>query len=569
MFQNEKIIETKICKHCQSSFEIYQKDKEMLELISPIFSGNKFILPLPTDCPKCRRQKRLAFRNISKLYRRKCDFSGNNIFSSYDENVKHPVYDTNIWDSDKWSPLDYGMDFDFSKSFFTQFDELKDKVPMYSRSIFNIENSDYCNNASYIKDCYLCFGTGYSENCYYSISLRDAKNCFDCYGVNLSENCFECVDCNNCNKLFYSQNSNDCSNSYFLKNCNNCKNCFGCKNLVNQNYCIFNKRYEKADYEKKVKDLLENTFGELKREVNQFFVKVPEKYTNGVNCENVIGEYINNSKNVFLSFDIINGEDLRYCSHLKDKTKNLMDVDIFGWGLERCYESVSLGHNSSNIYFSFHCWENTKNLFYCSFCVRNVSNCFGCIGLHDGYEYCILNKQYTKEEYELLVLRIIEHMQKTKEWGRFFHQSFSSYGYNQTEGIFSDPMNKKEAIEKGFKWSDYEPPFPKVDKIIPANKLPENIADIPDDILNRAIECEITKKPFRIIKQELEFYRKHNLPISKRHPDQRHLDRMALRNPRKLFDRKCDKCGKNIKTTYSPERLEIVYCEECYNKEIY
>jgi hypothetical protein len=59
------------------------------------------------------------------------------------------------------------------------------------------------------------------------------------------------------------------------------------------------------------------------------------------------------------------------------------------------------------------------------------------------------------------------------------------------------------------------------------------------------------------------------LPIPRRHPDQRHLDRMALRNPRKLFDRKCDKCQVDMKTTYAPERKETVYCEECYNKEVY
>lgn len=56
--------------------------------------------------------------------------------------------------------------------------------------------------------------------------------------------------------------------------------------------------------------------------------------------------------------------------------------------------------------------------------------------------------------------------------------------------------------------------------------LPEDISKIPDDILNWAIECEVTKKPFRIIKQELEFYRKHNIPIPRRHPDQRYIDRL-------------------------------------------
>lgn len=92
------------------------------------------------------------------------------------------------------------------------------------------------------------------------------------------------------------------------------------------------------------------------------------------------------------------------------------------------------------------------------------------------------------------------------------------------------PLDRDEALERGFNWSDYEPPFPKVEKIIPANKLPDDITKIPDDILNWAIECEVTQKPFRIIKQELEFYRKHNLPIPRRHPDQRYIERFTWYN---------------------------------------
>jgi hypothetical protein len=111
----------------------------------------------------------------------------------------------------------------------------------------------------------------------------------------------------------------------------------------------------------------------------------------------------------------------------------------------------------------------------------------------------------------------------------------------------------------------------------------------------------VSGKPFRIIKQELEFYRKHNLPIPRRHPDVRHADRMKMRNPRKLWERLCDcpnceenwkskktdtedriadtnelfpinpKTGKRARkmiTTYSPERSERVYCEECYLREV-
>jgi formylmethanofuran dehydrogenase subunit E len=44
---------------------------------------------------------------------------------------------------------------------------------------------------------------------------------------------------------------------------------------------------------------------------------------------------------------------------------------------------------------------------------------------------------------------------------------------------------------------------------------------------------------------------------------------MKLKNPRKFFDRNCDKCNKEVKTTYSSDKEEIVYCKECYNKEMY
>ena len=164
------------------------------------------------------------------------------------------------------------------------------------------------------------------------------------------------------------------------------------------------------------------------------------------------------------------------------------------------------------------------------------------------------------------------------------HQSLVSGSFweknktSETSKIPPTPLIEGGIVGNGFKpfptepifhWSDYEPPFPQVEKIIPASKLPDDIASIPDDILNWAIECEVTGKPFRIIKQELEFYRKHHIPIPRKHPDQRHLERMQQRNPRKLFHRKCDQCQKPIQTTYSPERKERVYCESCYEKEMY
>ena len=108
-----------------------------------------------------------------------------------------------------------------------------------------------------------------------------------------------------------------------------------------------------------------------------------------------------------------------------------------------------------------------------------------------------------------------------------------------------------------------------MDASIEARNLPDEIASVTDDFLNQTITCEISGKPFRMVKKELEFYRKHNIPLPHKHPDQRHKERMAQGNPKRLRDRQCMKCGVAIKTSYAPERKEVIYCEACYNHEIY
>ena len=104
-------------------------------------------------------------------------------------------------------------------------------------------------------------------------------------------------------------------------------------------------------------------------------------------------------------------------------------------------------------------------------------------------------------------------------------------GRDRHSGNQSSASQARQLLSQGawFNWSDYEAPFPKVEKIIQASLLPDDISKIPDDILNWAIECEVTRKPFRIIKQELDFYRRHRLPIPRKHPDIRRRERFERR----------------------------------------
>lgn len=135
---NETLVETKICRHCQTSFPITDKDMEFYEKVSPTFGSppdkggrgvKKFLIPPPTLCPDCRQQRRLSFRNERKLYKRKCDATGKDIVSIYSPDKPFKVYHQDYWWSDAWDPMDYGREFDFERSAMEQMGELLREVP--------------------------------------------------------------------------------------------------------------------------------------------------------------------------------------------------------------------------------------------------------------------------------------------------------------------------------------------------------------------------------------------------------------------------------------------------------
>lgn len=388
---------------------------------------------------------------------------------------------------------------------------------------------------------------------------------------NLScELCYDCVDVHKSYGLKGCQDCINCHSSAFLRDCIGCKNCFLCVGMREKEYCFKNEQLTKEEYEKRISEIDLGSYKQYQKykaerkdvEKNHVF-----KEFQGHNLQSCSGNYLNNCKEVYDSFDCEDVEYGKYLYQVVTGAKNIYDIYQYGLNLQQSYSCSICGENSYHLLFCDNCHVNSSDLIYCWYMLRS-KNCFGCVNMQQK-TYCVLNKQYTKEEYEKLVPKIIEHMRSTGEWGEYFPPDISLFGYNKTTAPMYYPLTKQKALDQGFHWDDYEPPPPKVDRTIPANRLPDNIKDIPDDILNWAIVCEVTDKPFKITTQELKFYRRQNLPIPHRSPDQRHLDRFHQRNPRKFFIRKCDKCGTSIQTTYSPDRPEKVYCEQCYLKEVY
>jgi hypothetical protein len=220
----------------------------------------------------------------------------------------------------------------------------------------------------------------------------------------------------------------------------------------------------------------------------------------------------------------------------------------------------AVGHGAVRTLFSKLIWGGSSDIILSYECFA-VKNCFGCAGLRHE-EYCILNKQYTKEEYEALVPRIIEHMRKTGEWGQFFPISMSPFGYNETYANDMAPQTKEEACSHGWKW--VEEPNSTEHYLGPKTEVPADIDDVQKTISEQIFICEETKKPFKILPKEYEYYRDHGIALSRFCPSERHRRRIESRNPFRLWPRECAKCHKPIAASYSPDRPEIIYCEACY-----
>jgi len=163
------------------------------------------------------------------------------------------------------------------------------------------------------------------------------------------------------------------------------------------------------------------------------------------------------------------------------------------------------------------------------------------------------------------VKRIVEHMKKTGEWGQFQSQEVSCFGYNETAAQIYFPLTKEEALRRGFKWRDEE----EKSVVQQTYEIPDNIQDVGDEIVNEFLQCDNCGKNYKIVKQELKWYRQHQVPVPRWCVDCRMKQRRDLRNPRKLWTRECTKCGVEIETTFGSEMSEKVYCEKCYLKEVY
>jgi hypothetical protein len=276
--------------------------------------------------------------------------------------------------------------------------------------------------------------------------------------------------------------------------------------------------------------------------------------------ENCTGDYIVQSKNTLDSYYAMKCEDSRF---LYDSYDHKNSYDSYESALECELQYESYGCNfGKNLKFC-HISHESHDMCYTDYCF-NSHDLFGCNALKRK-AYCILNKQYTQEEYFDLLPRIFKHVQETGEWGEAFPMEYAPFAYNESVVNEFYPLNEAQIKKEGLAWKEPDAVHHHAGgKIL----IPDDVKDVQENILEQVLGCENCGRDYKLIRQEFDFYKKHNVPVPRFCFECRHQQRLYYRNPRKLWDRVCAKCSAAIRTSYAPDRPEKVYCESCYLKEV-
>ncbi len=320
-------------------------------------------------------------------------------------------------------------------------------------------------------------------------------------------------------------------------------------------------------------------------QLGELLVKVPKSatYSSPASGPNVNSEYTNfagGNKDCYLIFNsgpsnencaysrgLIRSRDV-FDTYYGDEIENTKDcADMLGHcrNSELLYNGVGIGAGAGNVICSW--WvESSQDIEY-SFTTRSSHDCFGCDAIKNG-AFVILNKKYSKDEYQQIRNRIVAELKGKDLYGDFFPIQLAFFAYNETIAQDNMPLTVEEALRAGFRWEENVQKTEGRETVQPEN-IPDSIKDILNDFVNEILVCTECSRNYKLISRELEFYRKMLIPIPRKCWNCRFTDRLRLRGSYKFWQRTCDKCHKEITTNYAPDAPEVIYCERCYQREVY
>jgi len=457
--------------------------------------------------------------------------------TTYSDKVDFPLYPTAEYEKIRMNFIQSGRAYNSASSLFDQIKDLRKEIGVLSPHLaWSTENALYSDAIWDAKNVYLSYQSwGDSSNILYSFYVKiNSHNVVNSVMVrDNSEIIFQSAWIIKSYKVFYSKYIVSSDNVWFSDNLISCSECLFCDNLTNQKFCIYNKQLSQTDYLQEKNRILSQ---------KQFFQVWNQKISHSghnVWSSDVEGSFVVNAQSVtsaIKAYQVKNGHNIIFFGWAEPDT-NIVDCCVW-WSpiTTDNYGCFGTG-GGSNVYMSAYSYRSS-NQYYCMFC-ESCNYCLWCIGLKNQ-KFCILNKQYTKEERFELANKIFEQMDKDWTLWQFFPGSMNPFYFNDTIAYLIDDTFTKEEVTK--EWYLRRDEEIKVDVPVWAEVIGtedfgtyqwfEPTKDGSGTQWEWKIDPEILKKVikddkgnyYKIVPMELEFLQKHGLPL----PEIHWLERIKL-----------------------------------------
>ncbi|MFH1315150.1 MAG: hypothetical protein ABIH67_02015 [Candidatus Uhrbacteria bacterium] len=492
--------------------------------------------------------------------------TGKPVLTAIHPHTQYKVVADETWYNSDYSELGIGVKPE--QSFFDQLYELSKVVPMSATK--NVEKP--VNSIARIsfgdEDSYFVEGTT-SKRSYY---CSDGFNYEDCAEVTWSNNVTRSYDVLHSEKItncIMVRESRRCLDCDFVFDCRDCEFCFMSANQRHKKYLWRNQQLTQEEWERRRDEIDLGHFDQYDQLRQEFYQLVsseavwPENFNE--HSTNSTGEYVQNCTNVERGWYCDGAQNSRWIAWGNMGTENsAMGIDV---GSNQGYGNIAAIKSSGCRFCNFA--NYCQNCEYCTEC-HNCDNCFGCIGLRHK-KFHILNKEYSEDEYWLLVDKIKCQMLRLDEYGKPFESRFMLTCWQHCSGHVFSETSEEELQRLGVElydpasdgaygdWSDKT--------MYNVEDIPIRIDDVSDDIVGKAFLDSDINRPYAILKPELEFYRKMRLPVRREHWVKRIEDQWKEMNMMKLDEQECQQCSKTIKVAWNNVfRNRKVYCRECYLK---
>ena len=481
----------------------------------------------------------------------------------------HPHTEFKVMNDDAWYQEDFTKDhleIDLQKPFFEQLYALATTVPISAQKNFEKPHNSIARHSFGDEDSYfvegsiskrMLFGAG-SFHVEDSAEIAYSQNIMQSYNVSHSSNLNTCIVARECR---------DCISSSFIFDCRDCEFCFMSSNKRHRKFLFYDEQLTETEWKERMSRIDLSDFDTFHTFESDFFKLMdkeaiwPENFNE--QCENVNGEYLNKCVNAERAWFSDGAKNIRWAIWDNFTTDDAaMGCDP---GSTHCYGNPA-SVNSSNCRF---CYFATRSQ-DCEYCfeVYDCEQCFGCVGLRRK-KFCILNKQYTEEEYYEKLDELKSAMLDRGEYGEIFPQRFAltPFQHSAFQSVFEGTPEIKEQIGV----SDFDASLNGAygdwqgREMHEINEMPKKIDEVGDEWIGKPVIDHSINRPFAINGSELAFYRKMRLPLRRGHFVPRIEEMLFSLSMFEQIRVPCGKCGIEVtasKNVAYPERK--IYCRACY-----